>query len=150
MSPDIQTNGNWLSCMDQSQNLQYQQVKAVKGQWSGYRLDQKEDVLHWHNGTALAELSPDHCPSAFGISPEMGWLCDNWWIGRWTCWRADSKHAGSPERWLLPRRISGLVWMASFAQETLGSPYCCFSSMVTRDKAHKVNNLNVTLTLKIH
>lgn len=79
-----------------------------------------------------------HCPSAVGISPEMEWLCDKWSIGRWTSCRADSRHARSPERWPLPRRISGLFWMASFAQETPGSPYCCFSSKVTRDKHTKL------------
>lgn len=64
----------------------------------------------------------------FGISPGMKWRGDNQLIGWWTCCRAVSTHLGCPNRWLLPQRISGLVWRASCAQETWDSPRCCFSS----------------------
>ena len=135
VQPDRQTNENRLNWMDPSQCSQYQQLEAVEGQRSGYRLDKRVFLARWHR-RALAEPGPGHSPSAFGISPEMEWS-----IGWWTCSRADSRHLRSPDWWLLPQLISELVWTASWAQETQGSPHCCFSSRVTRNKHTELTTL---------
>lgn len=97
----------------------------------GLRIDGTDTF--WHDGTDGLD-GPDHSPSAFGISPGMEWRGDSRLIGWWTCGRADSRLLYSPLKWLLPQQISGLVWMASWFQELWGSPHCCFSFMVTRDK----------------
>lgn len=105
---------------------------------SGDRLNKEERVLQLFGtmtqmgfGLSLALITVHR---QLEISLKWNGGSDSWLIGWWACCGVDSRHSGNLYPWLLPRRISGLFWMASWAQETQDSRHCCFSSGLTRDK----------------
>lgn len=106
----------------------WRQLEAVTGQRVGLQVVQgggcSTVVARWHRRASTQFTVHRHS----WLAATMEWQGDSRLIGGWTCCRADSRHSGSPDRWLLPRRISGPVWKASCAQETWGSPRCCYSS----------------------